>query len=117
MDVSLPLDLEQFVHEKVRSGLYPSASEVIGESLRLLKERDEVDRRKLEELRKEISIGIDQADRFPETGQAREELAAGLRSFPVAPYVVFFRPSADTIEVLRVLHGRRDLRRNMRGRG
>ena len=53
---------------------------------------------------------------FPETGQARDELALGLRSFPVVPYVVFFRPFRDSIEVLRVLHGRRDVHRIMRGK-
>jgi toxin ParE1/3/4 len=53
---------------------------------------------------------------FPETGQARDDLASGLRSFPVSPYVVFFRPSDDTIKVMRVLHGRRDIRRIMRGK-
>ncbi len=50
---------------------------------------------------------------FPETGQSREDLVAGLRSFPVSPYVVFFRRAEETIEVLRVLHGRRDIRRIM----
>ena len=35
-------ELEQFVQGKVESGLYNNASEVIRESLRLLKEHDEV---------------------------------------------------------------------------
>jgi toxin ParE1/3/4 len=47
----------------------------------------------------------------PEGGRLREELSAGLRSFPVKPYVVFYRPVEDTILVLRILHGRRDLKR------
>ena len=46
---------------------------------------------------------------FPEMGRSREELRAGLRSFVISPYVVFYRPVADTIEVIRVLHGARDL--------
>ncbi len=46
---------------------------------------------------------------FPETGRLREELAPGLRSFPVAPYVIFFRPVGTTIVVLRILHGHRDI--------
>jgi hypothetical protein len=37
-----------------------------------------------------------------------------LRSFVVAPYVVFFPPAAGTIEVLRFLHGRRDIERIIR---
>ncbi len=51
---------------------------------------------------------------FPESGRSREDLGPGLRTFVVKPYVVFFRPAADTIEVLRVLHGRRDIERIMR---
>ena len=42
MNVSLTRELEQFVHDKVDSGLYNNASEVIRESLRLLKEQDEI---------------------------------------------------------------------------
>lgn len=47
--------------------------------------------------------------RFPNMGQDREELRPGLRCFVVSPYVVFYRPVADTIEVLRILHGARDI--------
>jgi antitoxin ParD1/3/4 len=42
MNVSLTKELEQFVQGKVESGLYNNASEVIRESLRLLKEHDDV---------------------------------------------------------------------------
>ena len=42
MNISLTAELEQFVQGKVDSGLYNNASEVIRESLRLLKEHDEV---------------------------------------------------------------------------
>ena len=48
--------------------------------------------------------------RFPESGRAREELAPGLRSFVVRPYVAIYRPEAETIVVLRFLHGRRDIK-------
>ena len=41
MNVSLTPELEKLVQEKVASGLYQTASEVIREGLRLLKERDE----------------------------------------------------------------------------
>jgi antitoxin ParD1/3/4 len=43
--------------------MYHSASEVIREALRLLKERDEWRQHRLEELRREIAIGLEQADR------------------------------------------------------
>ena len=41
MNVSLPPELEKLVQEKVASGLYQTASEVVREGLRLLKERDD----------------------------------------------------------------------------
>ena len=47
--------------------------------------------------------------RFPNMGQSRAELRPGLRCFVVSPYVVFYRPIEDTIEVLRILHGARDI--------
>jgi putative addiction module CopG family antidote len=40
MNVSLTPELEQYVHSKVKSGRYLSASEVVREALRLLEERD-----------------------------------------------------------------------------
>ncbi len=49
--------------------------------------------------------------RFPGMGQNRGELGLNLRSFVVSPYVIFYRPHGDTIEVLRVLHTARDIDR------
>ena len=62
MNVSLTPELEQYVNGKVQSGMYHTASEVIREGLRLLKEREELHQQKLAELRREIQIGIDQAN-------------------------------------------------------
>jgi antitoxin ParD1/3/4 len=62
MNVSLTPELERLIHTKVESGLYLSASEVVREALRLLEERDMLQTMKREELRREIQIGIDQAD-------------------------------------------------------
>lgn len=63
MNVSLTPELERLVQEKVASGLYNSASEVIREALRLLNERDQLRQIRLEELRKEIAIGIEELER------------------------------------------------------
>lgn len=46
---------------------------------------------------------------FPQTGTSREELLAGLRSSPIGHYVVFYIPLADGIDIVRVLHGARDV--------
>jgi antitoxin ParD1/3/4 len=62
MNVLLPSELEKFVTEKIESGHFHSANDVILEGLKLLKERDEAQGLRLEELRRDIWIGIDQAD-------------------------------------------------------
>jgi antitoxin ParD1/3/4 len=63
MNISLTKELEHYVTQKVESGLYHSASEVIRDGLRLMKERDELHQSKLAELRKDIALGVDQANR------------------------------------------------------
>lgn len=45
---------------------------------------------------------------FPEFGQACEQLAPGLRRFPIGTYVVFYRVT-ERVEIVRVLHGARDI--------
>lgn len=47
--------------------------------------------------------------RFPNMGQPCEELRPGLRRFVVSPYVVYYRSVEETIEVLRIVHGARDI--------
>jgi antitoxin ParD1/3/4 len=63
MNVSLTLELEQLVQEKVNSGRYLSASEAEREGLRLLEERDRLYQARLSELQKEITVGVEEADR------------------------------------------------------
>ena len=48
---------------------------------------------------------------FPRSGRSRDELARGLRSIPIGNYVVFYQPAAHGVDVIRVLHGARDLPR------
>lgn len=47
--------------------------------------------------------------RHPLIGHLRPELGVGLRSFPIANYLVFYTPSADGVDVARVIYGGRDL--------
>jgi toxin ParE1/3/4 len=46
---------------------------------------------------------------FPSSGRVRDELLAGLRSYPAGDFVIFYRILETTVEVVRVLHGRRDI--------
>ena len=59
MNVPLTAQLEKVVKEKVASGRYHSASEVVSEALRLLDDYDRLQQIKLERLRKDIQEGID----------------------------------------------------------
>jgi len=59
MNISLTPTLEKMIQDKVASGLYNSASEVIREALRLLSEYDEIQKRRLEELNRDIQKGLD----------------------------------------------------------
>jgi toxin ParE1/3/4 len=45
----------------------------------------------------------------PNLGRARGELAENMRSFPIGRYVVFYIVMPSCIQIVRVLHGARDL--------
>ena len=45
----------------------------------------------------------------PEMGRRRDDLAPSLRSFPVGRYIIFYRPSERSIQVVRVLSAYRDI--------
>lgn len=76
MNVSLTPELERIVDQKVKSGLYNSASEVVREGLRLLQQRDEMREAKLSALRAEIQKGIDdlEAGRFREGAEVMADV-------------------------------------------
>ncbi|MBK9155866.1 MAG: type II toxin-antitoxin system ParD family antitoxin [Chloracidobacterium sp.] len=60
MNVSLTPELETFIENKVKSGRYNTASEVVREGLRLLEREDKLFEMKRDELRREVKKGIEQ---------------------------------------------------------
>lgn len=46
---------------------------------------------------------------FPMMGRNRPELGQGIRSFPVFPYLIFYRQIEDGVEIIRVISGYQDL--------
>ena len=62
MNVSLTPELEELIAQKVQSGRYTSASEVIREALRLLEEHDEIRQKRLAAIREKIDRGLEQLD-------------------------------------------------------
>ena len=78
MNVSLTPELEHWVDEKVRTGRYASASEVIREALRLLEQQELARQRQLVQVREKIDRALEQL----EQGKALdpEDARAGLRA-------------------------------------
>lgn len=62
MNVSLTPELERRIAEKVESGLYTTASEVVCEGLRLLFEAETLRAERLDRLSADIQLGLDQLD-------------------------------------------------------
>ncbi|HYW09711.1 MAG TPA: type II toxin-antitoxin system ParD family antitoxin [Longimicrobium sp.] len=63
MNVSLTPELDRYVEEKVKSGRYRSASEVLRESLRAMQQAEEEREARLVALRREVGRGVDELDR------------------------------------------------------
>jgi antitoxin ParD1/3/4 len=80
MNVSLPAELAQFVEQEVASGGYGTASEVVRESLRLLRREKAIQDEKLAMLRREVGIGIEQARDGRLSTRSISEIAESLRS-------------------------------------
>jgi toxin ParE1/3/4 len=49
----------------------------------------------------------------PEMGRSCGEVRPGYRKFPEGRHVIFYRTTADGIEIVRILHEAMDLRRHL----
>jgi toxin ParE1/3/4 len=56
-----------------------------------------------------IEAAENRLGQFPEIGQARPDLADGVRHWPMPPYLILYRVETDRVLVLRVVRGARDL--------
>lgn len=63
MNVSLTAELEKFIADKVATGRYTSASEVVREALRLLEWEEMSRKEKIEEFNRELKRRTDALDR------------------------------------------------------
>lgn len=48
---------------------------------------------------------------FPLSGRERPELGRNLRSVPEGEYLIVYRPIDDGVEIVRVIHGKRDFQK------
>jgi antitoxin ParD1/3/4 len=65
LNINLTPQLEKLVRQKVSSGRYNSASEVVREALRLMEAQDELQSLKLEQLRRDIRDGLNSGPARP----------------------------------------------------
>lgn len=78
MNVSLPVDMVEFVEREVGEGGYSSASEVVREALRLLRREKAAEQEKLAILRREIDRGLEQAAAGTVAKRSVREIAAAV---------------------------------------
>jgi antitoxin ParD1/3/4 len=85
MNINLTPQLEEMVRQKVSSGLYTSASEVIREALRLMEEQDRLRAVKLDQLRRDIQDGLNsgpattwEAEKTKQAGHNRRSTRSSL---------------------------------------
>ena len=48
---------------------------------------------------------------FPKMGVSRNEIKNSLRSQPISNYLIFYFPIEDGIDIIRIIHGSRDIER------
>jgi toxin ParE1/3/4 len=64
---------------------------------------------KADKLLDEIEETSRKLAQFTNMGINRDELHTGLRSFPVGQYLIFYLPISNGLEIVRVLHGMRNI--------
>ena len=66
--------------------------------------------------RQSIRNALRMIAKLPEIGQIREELAEGLRSFPVGDHIAYYVERSHQIIVVRILHPAMDREKAMKKR-
>lgn len=80
MHISLTPALENSIRQKVASGLYNNASEVVREALRFMETHEELIRQmKLDALRRELRLGAGQAEQGEFVAGSMEDIIAEAR--------------------------------------
>lgn len=76
---SLPPDLEEFVSGQIASGAFATQGEIVREALMLLRDRQRLREMRLQDLRKEVQLGLEQSARGESGEWNVEEMKAEVR--------------------------------------
>jgi toxin ParE1/3/4 len=57
----------------------------------------------------EVDRIIDRLVKLPRMGRDRSDLRPGLRSVVISNYILFYRIAKKRVEIVRILHGARDI--------
>lgn len=85
--------------------LQPAARDDIKDIYRYIADRN---RTAAAKVRAQILSTFRMLAESPFLGEARDDLAAGLRIFTTGNYVIIYRPKPGGIEIVQVVHGARD---------
>ena len=66
-------------------------------------------------LAERITQATDRLTEFPHSGTPRSDLGPEIRSIVVDHYLVLYRVGPDSVDIVRVVHGARDLGRVLDG--
>jgi antitoxin ParD1/3/4 len=78
--VTLPIDVAQFVVQLVAQGDFPSVNEAVSSAVRTMRDHEQARREKLETLRRDIMIGTEQIERGEVSNATADDIiAAGRR--------------------------------------
>lgn len=69
----------------------------------------EVSEKAADKILKQITEKFQNVLEFPKIGKERNDLLIGLRSFPTGKYTIFYQETSSGIEIVRVIHGSRDI--------
>lgn len=69
----------------------------------------EVDMRSADQLAERFSKRMEQLAAFPESGMLRDDVRPGLRCSSLEPYSIFYRIVEDEVEIVRIIHGARNI--------
>jgi antitoxin ParD1/3/4 len=79
MNIALSPEMQRFVEEKVKAGYFTSPSEVIDSALNVLKESEALTPEALDELRREVRVGLEELERGEGQPWDAEEIKARVR--------------------------------------